>query len=79
MNYAPCSNTGEALFRRSALSDRLALGNVLPADKRKTDHRASCRLTGLKPELIEENDLRVEPLVFMHNLLKDCKLEVGAF
>jgi len=33
--------------------------------------------TGLKPDLVEEYDLRIEPQVFMHNLLKDRKLEVG--
>jgi carboxypeptidase C (cathepsin A) len=27
--------------------------------------------------VIEENDLRIEPQVFMHNLLKDQKLEIG--
>src|SRR5262249_55124936 len=33
--------------------------------------------SGLKPELIEEYDLRIDPQVFMHNLMKDRKLEIG--
>ena len=55
----------------------LALGNALPPEKRKQIIEQLAAYTGLKPELIEENDLRIEPQVFMHNLLKDRKLEIG--
>lgn len=55
----------------------LALGAHLPAEKRKQIVAQLAAYTGLTPELIEENDLRIEPQVFMHNLLKDRKLEVG--
>jgi carboxypeptidase C (cathepsin A) len=55
----------------------LAQGNALPPEKRKQIVSQLAAYTGLKPELIEENDLRIEPQVFMHNLLKDQKLEVG--
>ena len=55
----------------------LAEGNALPPEKRKQIVAQLAAYTGLKPELIEENDLRIEPQVFMHNLLKDQKLEVG--
>lgn len=55
----------------------LSEGNALPAEKRKQIVAQLAAYTGLKPELIEENDLRIEPQVFMHNLLKDQKLEVG--
>jgi carboxypeptidase C (cathepsin A) len=55
----------------------LAEGNALPQDRRKQIVSQLAAYTGLKPELIEENDLRIEPQVFMHNLLKDQKLEIG--
>jgi carboxypeptidase C (cathepsin A) len=55
----------------------LAQGTALPAEKRKQIVSQLAAYTGLKPDLIEENDLRIEPQVFMHNLLKDQKLEVG--
>jgi carboxypeptidase C (cathepsin A) len=55
----------------------LALGNA-PPEKRKQIIEQLVAYAGLKPELIEENDLRIEPHVFMHNLLKDRKTRVRA-
>ncbi|HZD96335.1 MAG TPA: peptidase S10, partial [Candidatus Sulfotelmatobacter sp.] len=55
----------------------LAQGNALDMEKRKQIVAQLAAYTGLKPDLIEEYDLRIEPQVFMHNLLKDRKLEVG--
>jgi carboxypeptidase C (cathepsin A) len=55
----------------------LAAGNELAPEKRKQIVTQLADYTGLKPEVIEENDLRIAPEVFMHNLLKDQKLEVG--
>jgi carboxypeptidase C (cathepsin A) len=55
----------------------LALGNALEPEKRRQIVSQLAAYTGLKPDLIEEYDLRIEPQVFMHNLLKDRKLEVG--
>src|SRR6476646_297951 len=55
----------------------LALGNALEPERRKQIVAQLAGYTGLKPDLIEEYDLRIEPQVFMHNLLKDRKLEVG--
>jgi carboxypeptidase C (cathepsin A) len=55
----------------------LAMGNGLPPEKRRQIIEQLAAYTGLKPELIDEYDLRIEPQVFMHNLLKDRKLEVG--
>jgi carboxypeptidase C (cathepsin A) len=55
----------------------LAQGNALPAERRKQIVAQLATYTGLKPELIEENDLRIEPQVFMNNLLKDQKQVVG--
>src|SRR6476620_4091647 len=55
----------------------LAQGNALDPEKRKQIVNQLAAYTGLKPDLIEEYDLRIEPQVFMHNLLKDSELEVG--
>ena len=55
----------------------LAQGNALDPEKRKQIVAQLAAYTGLKPDLIEEYDLRIEPQVFMHNLLRDRKLEVG--
>jgi carboxypeptidase C (cathepsin A) len=55
----------------------LAQGEALPAEKAKQIVAQLAAYTGLKPALIEENNLRIDPQVFMHNLLKDQKLEVG--
>ena len=55
----------------------LAQGNALEPDKRRQIANQLAAYTGLKPDLIDEYDLRIEPQVFMHNLLKDRKLEVG--
>lgn len=55
----------------------LAAGEALPPERRKQIVVQLSAYSGLKPELIEEYDLRIAPEVFMHNLLKDRKLEVG--
>lgn len=55
----------------------MAQGNELPADRRKQIVAQLAAYSGLKPEVIEENDLRIEPQVFMKELLKDQKLVVG--
>jgi carboxypeptidase C (cathepsin A) len=58
-------------------AEALARGNALEPEKRKQVAAQLAAYTGLKQELIEEYDLRIEPQVFMHNLLKDRRLEVG--
>ncbi len=55
----------------------LAQGNTLPADKRRQIVAQLAAYTGLKPEVVEENDIRIDPQVFMKELLKDQKLMVG--
>lgn len=55
----------------------LAQGNALAPEKRKQIIGQLAAYTGLKPDLIDEYDLRIDPQVFMHNLLKDRKLEIG--
>jgi carboxypeptidase C (cathepsin A) len=58
-------------------SQALAQGNALEPEKRRQIVQQLAAYTGLKPDVIEEYDLRIEPQVFMHNLLKDQKLEIG--
>ena len=61
----------------SDYAQALAAGNALEPEKRQRIGNQLALYTGLKPDLIEEYDLRIDPQVFMHNLLKDRKLEVG--
>lgn len=55
----------------------LAKGSTLALEQRKQIVAQLAAYTGLKPDLIEEEDLRIGPDVFRTNLLKDQKLEVG--
>jgi carboxypeptidase C (cathepsin A) len=55
----------------------LAQGDALEPERRKQIVTQLAAYTGLSAELIEEHDLRIEPQVFMNNLLKDRKLVVG--
>lgn len=55
----------------------LSQGSAIAPEARKQIIAQLAAYTGLKPELIDENDLRIDPQVFMHNLLKDQRLEVG--
>jgi carboxypeptidase C (cathepsin A) len=55
----------------------LAKGSTLPPDERKQIAARLAAYSGLKPELVEEYDLRIGPDVFRENLLKERKLHVG--
>jgi carboxypeptidase C (cathepsin A) len=55
----------------------LAQGNALPADKRKQIVAQLAAYTGLTPQVVDENDIRIDAQVFMKELLKDKKLVVG--
>ncbi len=61
----------------SDYAQALALGSTLDPAKRKQIIGQLAAYTGLKAELIDEHDLRIEPTVFMNNLLKEQKLVVG--
>lgn len=61
----------------SDYAQALAKGSALEPEKRKQIVNQLAAYSGLKPELIEEYDLRIDAQTFMHNLLKDKKLEVG--
>jgi carboxypeptidase C (cathepsin A) len=55
----------------------LAKGDAITPDERKTVIDQLARYTGLKTELIDNANLRVDVAKFTHNLLLDQKLRVG--
>ncbi len=55
----------------------LAKGDALPAAERQKIIQQLARYTGLKPEIIDQAELRVDVRTFTHNLLGDEKLRVG--
>jgi carboxypeptidase C (cathepsin A) len=54
-------------------------GAALSAEERKKVVAELARLTGLKPSVIEDNNLRVDPSVFRKQLLHDEGLILGAY
>ncbi len=55
----------------------LGKGDALSAQEREAITRQLARYTGLKPELIDQANLRIDVRQFTHNLLADQKLRVG--
>jgi len=55
----------------------LAKGDALTPEERQATIDALARYTGLKKELIDQANLRVDVAHFTHNLLADQKLRVG--
>jgi carboxypeptidase C (cathepsin A) len=55
----------------------LAKGDAITPDERKTVIDQLARYTGLKTELIDSANLRIDVAKFTHNLLLDQKLRVG--
>ncbi|HEX6881363.1 MAG TPA: hypothetical protein VF135_13420, partial [Terriglobales bacterium] len=55
----------------------LGKGDALTPQERQTVINQLARYTGLKPELIDQANLRVDVRQFTHNLLADQKLRVG--
>ena len=55
----------------------LAKGDALTPQERQSIIDGLARYTGLKPELIDQANLRVDVREFTHNLLADQKLRVG--
>ena len=69
---------GEAQdFALGPYSRALLLGAALPAGERQTIVAQLARLTGLKPELIDRDDLRVGHQEYIGELLKDDHLQLG--
>jgi carboxypeptidase C (cathepsin A) len=66
-------------FARGEYTSALHQGGSLPADERQKVVAELARLTGLKPEIIEDNDLRIDEGVFRKQLLHDEGLILGAY
>lgn len=78
------SNLDKALaesraFAKGEYTEALQQGDSLPADERKKIVAELVRLTGLKPQVIEDNDLRIDEGVFRKQLLHDQGLILGAY
>ena len=66
-------------FARSEYPAALQQGDSLSADERDKIIAELVRLTGLKPQVIEDNHLRVDSGVFRKQLLHDQGLILGAY
>ncbi|HLX69160.1 MAG TPA: peptidase S10, partial [Verrucomicrobiae bacterium] len=66
-------------FARTEYANALQQGSSLSADERKRIVARLARLTGLKPQVIEDNNLRIESDVFRKQLLHDEGLIIGAY
>jgi carboxypeptidase C (cathepsin A) len=66
-------------FARGEYASALQQGKSLPADERKKVVAELARLTGLSPQVIEDNHLRVGSGVFRKQLLHDQGLILGAY
>jgi carboxypeptidase C (cathepsin A) len=66
-------------FARGEYASALVQGDALPAGERKKIIATLARLTGLKPQVIEDNHLRVDEGVFRKQLLHDEGLILGAY
>ena len=66
-------------FAKGEYTSALQQGNSLPADEREKVVAELSRLTGLKPQVIEDNDLRIDEGIFRKQLLHDEGLILGAY
>ena len=66
-------------FARGEYTAALQQGDSLSADEHKKIAAELARLTGLKPQVIEDNHLRIDEGVFRKQLLHDQGLILGAY
>jgi carboxypeptidase C (cathepsin A) len=66
-------------FAKGEYATALQQGSSLPAADRTKIVTELSRLTGLKPQVIEDNNLRIESSVFRKQLLHDEGLILGAY
>jgi len=66
-------------FANGEYAAALQQGAALPADERKKIVAELARLTSLKPQVIEDNNLRIDSGVFRKQLLHDEGLILGAY
>ena len=66
-------------FAKGDYASALQKGDALSADEHKEIAAELVRLTGLKPQVIEDNNLRVDTGIFRKQLLHDEGLILGAY
>jgi carboxypeptidase C (cathepsin A) len=66
-------------FARGEYASALQQGDSLSADEREKIVAELARLTGLKPQVIEDNHLRIDAGCFRKQLLHDEGLILGAY
>ena len=66
-------------FAKGEYASALQQGAALPAVERKKVVAELARLTGLKPQVIEDHHLRIDSYVFRKQLLHDEDLILGAY
>lgn len=66
-------------FAKGEYTEALQQGDSLSADERKKVVAELSRLTGLAPQIIEDNNLRIDEGVFRKQLLHDQGLILGAY
>jgi carboxypeptidase C (cathepsin A) len=66
-------------FAKGEYTSALEQGDALSADERKKIVVELARLIGLKPQIIEDNNLRIDEGVFRKQLLHDEGLILGAY
>ena len=66
-------------FAKGEYASALQQGDALSADEPKKIAAELARLTGLKPQVIEDNHLRIDEGVFRKQLLHDEGLILGAY
>ena len=66
-------------FAKGEYASALQQGDSLSADERKKIAAKLARFTGLKPQIVEDNHLRIDGGVFRKQLLHDQGLILGAY
>jgi carboxypeptidase C (cathepsin A) len=66
-------------FSKGEYAEALQQGDALSADEHKKVAAELARLTGLNPQVIEDNHLRIDSGVFRRQLLHDQGLILGAY
>ena len=66
-------------FAKGEYASALQQGDSLSADERKKIAAKLARFTGLKPQIVEDNHLRIDEGVFRKQLLHDQGLILGAY
>ena len=78
-NDLPKALVEARIFAKGEYAAALQKGDSLSADEHKKIADELARLTGLKPQVIEDNNLRIDEGIFRKQLLHDEGLILGAY